>query len=64
MRIQPGFMASLTLALAVVTAPALTGPAARAQPAAAAAGVLPKPPPATDSTVLTLLGTQGGPPGR
>jgi ribonuclease BN (tRNA processing enzyme) len=46
------------LALAAL---ALCGPAARAQPAAEAAGVLPRAARAADTTVLTLLGTQGGP---
>ena len=56
MRNRSGVIACAAVAFAI----ALSSPAL-AQPAAAAAGVLPKPPPATDSTVLTLLGTQGGP---
>ena len=56
MRGRSGLIVSAALA-----ALALAGPGAKAQPAAAAAGVLPKPAPPSDSTVLTLLGTQGGP---
>ena len=53
---------NLGLALATaVSALALAVIAVRAQPAAEAAGLIPKPAPPADATVLTLLGTQGGP---
>lgn len=51
----------LAAAVLALAAAALGGPAVRAQPAAQALGLIPKPAAAADTTVLTLLGTQGGP---
>jgi len=54
--------ASVVCAMAALGAGVLIGPHAAAQaPAAEAAGLTPRAAPAEDSTVLTLLGTQGGP---
>ena len=50
--------AALTMALAAI---ALCGPGVRAQPAPGTPDFAPRAAPATDATVLTLLGTQGGP---
>jgi ribonuclease BN (tRNA processing enzyme) len=53
---------SLILAsTAAAIACAVSAIAVQAQPAAEAAGLIPKPAPPADTTVLTLLGTQGGP---
>ena len=52
---------AMVCALAALAAGVLTAPNARAQAAAQAAGLIPRPAPPADTTVLTLLGTQGGP---
>jgi ribonuclease BN (tRNA processing enzyme) len=58
-RSRPGIASAI--AACALAAGAISSHAAKAQPAAQAAGALPTPKPAEDSTVLTLLGTQGGP---
>jgi ribonuclease BN (tRNA processing enzyme) len=60
LRSRLGIVSAIAVAAGAVAA-ALSCHAVKAQPAAQAAGALPTPKPPEDSTLLTLLGTQGGP---